>query len=318
MSLLADPSVNIKEPKKRFLLIGLTASILLHLMFIVAYMWTPQYDFTPPIQAAPIVVTIVAPLASNKQKIEDTVLGDPQKEIIQQEVLKTPPKEEVFIAQTSPSIVPIIEAEKPSTFLAPTKHNKMINKKSPPQPQTTERKIVEHKKPILKPVKPDPIIKKVAEKAIKPTAKLEPLDAVKKNEPLKTESEAVSQQAKSKKNISTSKIANATAALRKGQLSESGRIAKINWQQALHAHLEKKKKYPRKAKRMKKKGTPVIRFTMDRDGHVINVSLIQSSGTSSLDKEAIDLVYRAQPLIKPPSSVAGNQLSLTLPINFSF
>lgn len=315
MSLLADPSVKIKEPKKRFLLIGLTASILLHLTFIVAYMWTPQYDFTPPIQAAPIVVTIVAPLASNKQKIEDTVLGDPQKEIIQQEILKTPPKEEVFIAQASPSIVPIIEAEKPSTFLAPKKNNKEVVKKSPPQNQTTESKI---DKPTRKPVKPEQSKKKVMETSIKPEAKLKPVDPVKKNEPLKTESQAISQQAQSKKNITTSNVANTTAALRQGQLSENGRIAKISWQQALHAHLEKKKKYPRKAKRMKKRGTPVIRFTMDRNGHVINVSLIQSSGTSSLDKEAIDLVYRAQPLIKPPSSVTGNRLSLTVPINFSF
>ena len=318
MSLLADPSVNLKEPKKRFLLIGLTASILLHLVFIVAYMWTPQYDFTPPIQAAPIVVTIVAPLASNKQKIEDTVLGDPQKEIIQQEVLKTPPKEEVFIAQTSPSIVPIIEAEKPSTFLAPNKHNQEVVKKSPPQNQTTESKADKPQKHTRKPVKPEQSKKKVTEIPIKPEAKSKTVDPIKKNKPLKTESQAISQQAQSKKNITASNVANAAAALRQGQLSENGRIAKISWQQALHAHLEKKKKYPRKAKRMKKKGTPVIRFTMDRDGHVINVSLIQSSGTSSLDKEAIDLVYRAQPLIKPPSSVAGNQLSLTLPINFSF
>ncbi|MEF1229658.1 TonB family protein, partial [Vibrio fortis] len=92
----------------------------------------------------------------------------------------------------------------------------------------------------------------------------------------------------------------------------------INWQQALHAHLEREKRYPRKAKRMKKKGMPVIKFTMDRQGNVIDVVLVKSSGTLSLDNEAVDLVYRAQPLIKPPTSITGTRLSLTLPINFSF
>ncbi|MCV3263989.1 energy transducer TonB [Vibrio harveyi] len=108
------------------------------------------------------------------------------------------------------------------------------------------------------------------------------------------------------------------SALRQGQQSEAGRAAKVSWQQALHAHLEREKRYPRQARRLKKKGMPVIRFTMDREGNVLDVELVKSSGTASLDKEAIELVGRAQPLVKPPSSVKGARLTLTLPINFSF
>lgn len=126
------------------------------------------------------------------------------------------------------------------------------------------------------------------------------------------------QTAKSQPNLMAENSQQQASALRVGQLSEAGKAAKINWQQALHAHLEREKRYPRKAKRMKKKGMPVIKFTMDRQGNVIDVVLVKSSGTLSLDNEAVDLVYRAQPLIKPPTSITGTRLSLTLPINFSF
>jgi protein TonB len=81
---------------------------------------------------------------------------------------------------------------------------------------------------------------------------------------------------------------------------------------------EKEKRYPRKVKRLRKQGMPVIRFTINREGQVLDVELVRSSGTDSLDKEAMDLVYRAQPLIKPPQSVLGQQISLTVPIGFSF
>ncbi|MGO1616347.1 MAG: energy transducer TonB family protein [Oceanisphaera sp.] len=56
---------------------------------------------------------------------------------------------------------------------------------------------------------------------------------------------------------------------------------------------------------------------MDRSGKVLSASLVGSSGASSLDKEALTLVKRALPLPKPPSSIAGQQLTLTVPINFS-
>lgn len=113
------------------------------------------------------------------------------------------------------------------------------------------------------------------------------------------------------------KAANASAP-KQGKTSQHEKAAKLQWQQLLHAHLEREKRYPRKAKRLRKQGMPVIRFTMDREGNVLDVILIRSSGTQSLDQEAIDLVFRAQPLIKPPSSVSGSQTLFNGPDQFFF
>ncbi|MEZ9240162.1 energy transducer TonB [Vibrio splendidus] len=298
MSLLADPNYRMIEPRNRFLFFGLSGSIILHILFVVAYMWTPEYNFTPPVQAAPIMVSIVGPLAASKQKSEDTDLGEPQQEIIQQTVQE--------MITPDPSYAPkaptpqLVKGKKTSPFLAPEKPKK--------DRQKIQEKPVKAEIDKIKPIKPKPKPKRPEPKIVKDIAKEYPEQKL----------QTIMQKAQSKQNIAAQKTADAASALRKGQLSENGRMARVNWQQTLHAHLEKQKKYPRKAKRMKQRGTPVIRFTMDRKGHVLDVVLVKSSGTSSLDKEAIDLVYRAQPLTKPPSTIAGNKLSLTLPINFTF
>ena len=72
-----------------------------------------------------------------------------------------------------------------------------------------------------------------------------------------------------------------------------------------------------KPKECENKGSPIITFTLDRKGNLLAVSLVESSGTASLDNEALDLAYRAQPLPVPPKTIQDYELTLKLPINFS-
>ncbi len=58
-------------------------------------------------------------------------------------------------------------------------------------------------------------------------------------------------------------------------------------------------------------------FTIDRGGHVLSVNLVRGSGSQSLDEEAVALVHRADPLPAVPAELAGNTLTLTLPVTFS-
>jgi protein TonB len=89
------------------------------------------------------------------------------------------------------------------------------------------------------------------------------------------------------------------------------------WQGLLLAHLDKHKRYPRDAQFRRQQGVPYIRFVMDREGRVLSSVLERSSGFVSLDREAVDLPRRAQPLPKPPDDVEGATIELVVPVEFS-
>ena len=89
------------------------------------------------------------------------------------------------------------------------------------------------------------------------------------------------------------------------------------WQGALLAQLEKFRRYPATAMSAQQEGTPSVTFSMDRRGHVLSVTLASSSGYPMLDHEALALPRRAEPLPVPPDSVAGDIITLTVPVEFS-
>src|SRR5699024_2766253 len=92
------------------------------------------------------------------------------------------------------------------------------------------------------------------------------------------------------------------------------------WQQELRHHLDRRKRYPRQAQRMRQEGTPVVRFKLDGKGNVVQADLETGSGIVALDKEAVMLVKRAQPLPVPPADLvarSGGLVDVTLPIEFS-
>jgi protein TonB len=91
---------------------------------------------------------------------------------------------------------------------------------------------------------------------------------------------------------------------------------KPTWEGLILGALNKAKRYPRIAQQQRHQGVPWIRFTMDREGKVLSVNLERSSGIPSLDREAIALPKRAQPLPKPPEDVQGDRIELVVPVEF--
>lgn len=92
--------------------------------------------------------------------------------------------------------------------------------------------------------------------------------------------------------------------------------APANWEGLLMAALHRAKRYPREARRRVQEGTAWIRLTIDRRGRVRSVRLDRSSGINALDREAIALPGRAQPLPRPPVEVRGERIELMVPIEF--
>lgn len=89
------------------------------------------------------------------------------------------------------------------------------------------------------------------------------------------------------------------------------------WAARLIARLVAVKRYPREAVAAHEEGVVSLHFVIDRAGRVLNADIAQSSGFDALDKEALALAYRAQPLPKPPSSLAGDTFDLVVPVRFA-
>jgi protein TonB len=91
----------------------------------------------------------------------------------------------------------------------------------------------------------------------------------------------------------------------------------VKWMAQISAALERNKRYPRQSAARHEQGTAQVRFTLDRQGRVIESRLVQSSGAAALDDEALALLHRAQPFAPwPREEFAGERVELTVPIRF--
>jgi len=89
------------------------------------------------------------------------------------------------------------------------------------------------------------------------------------------------------------------------------------WRSELVGRLQRAKRYPDTARARDEQGAAAVTFTIDRSGHVLSARLVRSSGSPSLDEEAVEMVRRADPLPPMPSELPGSTLTLTVPVTFS-
>ena len=108
------------------------------------------------------------------------------------------------------------------------------------------------------------------------------------------------------------------AAPTEGAPNVSNSNAVPRWKSQVVGMLERNKRYPSDARNRHEQGVTQLTFSIDRQGRVVASRIVTSSGSSSLDKEALDLAQRAQPFPPPPPELAGAQISLTVPIRFNF
>lgn len=89
------------------------------------------------------------------------------------------------------------------------------------------------------------------------------------------------------------------------------------FQGRLMAHLGKHKRYPMSARQRRQQGTAWVRLTLDRNGRVLSRQLERGCGVEVLDREAEELLDRAQPLPPIPPELGQDQMELVLPVEFS-
>ena len=95
---------------------------------------------------------------------------------------------------------------------------------------------------------------------------------------------------------------------------ESMQRLRTTWQKELAAHLDKYKRYP--GDRSHQSAEIVIKFELDRTGHVVSTDIVKSSGDQAFDDAALAMMRRADPVPPPPPLVADEGLSFSMPIIF--
>ena len=88
------------------------------------------------------------------------------------------------------------------------------------------------------------------------------------------------------------------------------------WRARLLSHLDQNKRYPAIAERQRQEGVVHIRFTMDRAGRVLSSSITRGSGRPMLDREALAMLQRAQPLPLPPADEPGDVIEIATHVDF--
>ncbi|MBP6122172.1 MULTISPECIES: energy transducer TonB family protein [Providencia] len=89
------------------------------------------------------------------------------------------------------------------------------------------------------------------------------------------------------------------------------------WHSEVHQRLSKAKRYPRAALRFRSTGVSQVKVVVDNKGVVVNASLVTSSGTKILDKEALATIARAAPFPVPPETLLiDGKVEFVAPITF--
>jgi len=93
-------------------------------------------------------------------------------------------------------------------------------------------------------------------------------------------------------------------------------VATARYEQLLMAWLEKYKKYPRRAKRLRIQGEAVLRILINRAGEAQQVTLEQRTGNRLLDKAALDMAQRANPFPPMPDNDPRQEYEFMVPVAF--
>ncbi|MCD4500269.1 energy transducer TonB [Chromobacterium vaccinii] len=142
------------------------------------------------------------------------------------------------------------------------------------------------------------------------------LQARRDGAPSEADADSASRPARSAESASSAKApqrADDTAAAQ----NSDGNARNVDWEGRVLGHLAAHKRYPEDAISRRRGGVAKVDVTLDAGGRVKSASLVAGSGTLSLDREALAVLRRAQPLpAPPPERLVAGQIRIVLPIHF--
>lgn len=101
-----------------------------------------------------------------------------------------------------------------------------------------------------------------------------------------------------------------------GRADTAGRFDASSYSGRIMTHLRRHQRYPRSARNAGIEGQATVRFTIDRNGAVTAVRLVQSSGHAVLDEATLAMVQRASRFPAIPREAGNSQMTFTAPISY--
>lgn len=90
-----------------------------------------------------------------------------------------------------------------------------------------------------------------------------------------------------------------------------------NYTQQLSGQVGRQKQYPQIARLRGWEGTAIIAIQLSAAGHIVGTKIAQSTGHDVLDQQALTMIRQAGPLPPLPYAIAGEALTVQLPIVFT-
>lgn len=180
---------------------------------------------------------------------------------------------------------------------------------TPPAPEAIaiKQKEVEKPKPVVKektPPKPERVVKRVEPKPKPaPTQSAKPAETV-----AKTQSTANTQ-------ASSNASSAAKAAAAPAGVAVNPAVRQSYFDQ-IAAKLARSKRYPKASHRRGEEGEAKLAFVLDRTGNVLESYIVSSSGSARLDRAALEMLKRAQPLPPFPDNLTQSTLKIEVPVSF--
>ena len=111
------------------------------------------------------------------------------------------------------------------------------------------------------------------------------------------------------------KPARLASAPNSGQDSDGAKEGRASWLSEFVAHVRRFNTYA--ANGTKENGMVRVSITLDRNGRVLSHRVASSSGSSTLDRAALDMVQRAQPFPRFPASMPQAQILEVITLHVS-
>lgn len=164
--------------------------------------------------------------------------------------------------------------------------------------------------PEEKPVEAESPDRVVTPERIEPPKEVEPQPAKEKTD---QSAESTPSEAAAPPSVETAREAPTSVAPTQGTGASASRV-RATWQRQLVAHLNRNKRYP--GSRTRRDIEIVVRFTIDRTGHLLSAEIAASSGDPAFDEAALAMLRRSDPLPMPPPAVADESLTYSVPVRF--
>ncbi len=89
------------------------------------------------------------------------------------------------------------------------------------------------------------------------------------------------------------------------------------YKRTLRKAIEARKGYPRRARRLHQEGEVTVGFSVQRDGSITDLHVLESSGHSLLDRAALEAVRQVDGSLPFPQEIARSVWAFTLPIGYA-